>query len=208
MLIKKILWELLYLVYKFCYFRNKTIKVLNIKNFPKAPFIVAASHRHAWDGPLGWFVTYQYLRKPIHYFVNKQLFTGLGKYFFLIYEHIPVQSGLKSVNKKALKTSSELLSSKHIIAITPYPYDLQKKKYVIYMGIVKLLQQNNVPYVPVNIAVKEKWKSRSYYDRNFDYVRINIGMPQKNILYRKKLTKMESIQYTKGVMNKIARLQG
>ena len=206
MLIKKAFWKILYLVYKYYYFHNKSIKIMNIENLPKAPFIVVASHHHAWDGPLGWFVVYKHLKKPVHFFFNNQLFTGLGKYFLQICEHIPVQSGSKSVNKKALKTCRKLLSKERIIAITPYPYDLQKKKYVLYTGVIKLLQQNNVPYVPVNVAVKEKRKSKSYYDRNFDYARISIGKPQKNILYGKKLTKEEAIKYTRGIMNKIARL--
>ena len=203
MVLKKLLWKIVFLISRYFMLKNVDIKIKGIEHIPKASFIIVSNQDHPWNAPLLWFVMYKHSKKPTHFFAGNFLFTGLRKYALLLIEQIPVQSGLKTLNIQAFKKAGEFLKQDGIVAIFPAPNPMHNTKRVLYRGITKLLQQNNVPYVPIKIIVKEKWKWRSYYDKNFDNVKIYIGKPQKNKLFKKSITKKQANSYAKKIMKTI-----
>jgi len=183
--------------------RNVSFQIKGIENLPKGPFILVANHDHPWDPPILVLLISTRIRKKVHFFTGNFLFKGIMGHYLRWIEQITVQSGMSHINELAFKNSKKYLKKGEVVGIFPYPFDVIKKRKVLYSGVIRLLEENNVPYVLVRVKVKEKWKWKSYYDKNFENVKIYIGEPQENDLYHKKVNKEEALKYTQKIINKV-----
>jgi len=185
--------DLTYLLNKFIvkklYLKNVEI---NIKGkLPKKPVIIIANHDNPWDPPLIMIAA----NKIVHFFTAKLLFKNIISNLFLkSIKQIPVQSGLIAVNEKAFLKASYYLKNNGLVGIFPYPYDMIKKKKVLYTGVIRLIVENHAPIIPIKVKLNEKRKWKSFYDVNFTKANIIIGKPIKN--FRNKCKKAHKNSYT------------
>ena len=201
---RKLIWSLNRFIVKIFYLKN--VKIYIKGKVPKGAAILVANHDHAWDPPL---ITITIKRK-IHFFTAYVLFKNIMQGCFLrTFQQIPVESSLKSLNEEAFSNTSYYLKKGEIVGIFPHPYDLVKKKRMLYSGVIRLIMENDVPIIPVRVIVNEKRKSKSIYDVNFDKAYITIGKPIEG--FRKRLKKGMSKKYylnlTKELMKNINNLK-
>lgn len=187
-------------------FNDVELKVNGSENLPKKPLIIIANHDHPWDPCLITHFIYRGDGRIVHFFTGKSLFKGVVLLFLKGIQQIPVQSGLKGVNKAAFIKAKKYLKQGDIVGIFPYPFDVIKNKRVLYGGVVRLLQENDVMYVPIKIRIKEKRKWRSYYDKNFDKANIYIGKPMRNYLYKKEVNEKKRLEIAKKLIDEVYNL--
>lgn len=182
------------------------INIKGIQNLPKKSFIIIANHEHPWDPAILAYVVYSISKKKTHFFTGKFLFKGIVKVYLNWMEQIAVESGFKKINEEAFKKAKEYLKRGDLVGIFPYPYDVKKKRRVLYRGVTKLLCENNVEYLPIKVKIKEKWKCRSYYDKNFEKANIYIGKLKRNNLYKKKINKKQGMKIAKKLIDEVYKL--
>lgn len=205
-IVSDFLWWISVFLFKNFIFNNIEIKITGIKNLPRKPFIIIANHDHPWDPAITMYIIYNQLKKKTHFFTGKFLFKGVVKFYLNGVEQIAVQSGLRKINEIAFKKARRYIKRGDIVGIFPYPFDVIKKKRVLYSGVVRLLQENNVAYLLIRVKVKEKWKWKSYYDKNFDKANIYIGKLKKNDLYKKNINKKQRIRIARKLTDEIYKL--
>lgn len=138
------------------------------------PAIIVANHNNPWDPPL---IILSARKRIVHFFTAKCLFKGFTGIFLRCIKQIPVQSGLTQLNKKAFKKASKYLEDGGLVGIFPYPFDLTKKKRVLYTGIIKLIIKNDVPVIPVRVVLDNEKHWKSFFDITFKNAIIKIGDP-------------------------------
>lgn len=156
------------------------------------PAIIVANHGNPWDPPL---IMLSVRRNIVHFFTAKYLFRGVTGIFLRLVKQIPVQSGLKQLNKEAFKKANKYLNDGELIGIFPYPYDIIKKKKILYAGVIRLIIENDVPIIPVKVELNETKQSNSYFDVNFNKATIKIGVPIRG--FRNRCIRADKKNYKK-----------
>lgn len=201
---KELIWPLGRFITKNFFLRDVTIDVRGA--IPKKAAILVANHDHAWDPPLIMIAT----KKITHFFTANTLFkSAIRKFFLKMFQQIPVEPGLGKLNKKAFSKASFCLKNNELVGIFPYPYDMVKRKRVLYTGVIRLMIENDAPVIPIKVRVYEKRKSKSFYDVNFDKALVIIGKPIRGFKHKckKGMPQGHYLSLTKELMKSIDNLK-
>ena len=89
-------------------------KIVGKDNIPKKEgCVIACNHVHAFDPAILIYST----RRIVHFIAKKEIFVGLGKFFYLSFGTIPVDRDKK--NPLALAVAEEFLKNNEVIGIFP-----------------------------------------------------------------------------------------
>lgn len=197
------LYSICKIVVRGIYLRN--VKIIIKGKIPCKAAIIVANHDNPWDPPLIMIAA----KRWVHFFTSNVLFKNpINRLFLKMIGQIPVQSGLKELNKKAFSKASVYLEKRELVGIFPYPDDLIKKRKVLYTGVTRLIKENDVPIIPINVKLCEKRRWDSFYDVNFDKVYIIIGKPIYKFRgkCKKEMPKKACLRLTQELIGRINKL--
>jgi len=214
--IKNLFWTVALMFIKNILFKDTVLEVEWPEHFPCGAFILVSNCDHAWTPTILVHILHRKRRTKTHFFTRSFLFRSLISRLFLnLMEQIPVEPGNRTLNEKAFGKAKKYLKKNEAVGIFPFPFDtikisplffpykIIKRKNTIYPGVIRLLQENPVPLVPMHVHVYQNRVSKSFLDKNFKKVKITVGMPIKNAYFNKHINKEEKKQMARKLMDKI-----
>lgn len=150
---KCLLYRLLRFIGKPIFFLLFRPKIVNkIKELKNEPIIFCGNHTSYFD-PLLLVVS---TKRIVHFMTKKELFKGIGNYFFTSVGCIPVDR--KNKDKFAVNSAIEVLNANQVIGI--FPEGTINKTNDIIMpfkyGAVSIAKKTNAWIVPFSITGKYK----------------------------------------------------